>query len=78
MDPADHDYVCASCGKRAPGRYYSGGWWQYPLGWLVHDGGERWTCSVFCARSVATSERSDPRRASGLRPRVDVEKKNVG
>ncbi len=77
MSTQDHDYVCASCGKRAPGRYYTGGWWQYPLGWLVHDGGDRWTCSVFCARSLAAGERT----ASGLRPRVELpalEKKPTG
>jgi hypothetical protein len=69
----EHEYLCTCCGKRGLGRYLAGGWWQYPLGWLVHDGGDRWVCSGACARIIASGERDPARHVSGERPKFDLE-----
>ena len=65
---AAHTYVCTSCGKQVTGRYLVGGWWQYPMGWFVHDDGERWVCGLVCARAVS----GDANR-SGERAKIDVD-----
>lgn len=68
----EHAYVCAGCGKTANGRYVAGGWWQFPLGWLVHDAADRWVCSASCSRALVAEDRAagPVRRASGERPSV--------
>lgn len=54
------EYVCVECGRKGTGRYVAGGWWQFPLGWLLHDDGERWTCSVHCAAAAASPPPTPP------------------
>jgi hypothetical protein len=48
------DYTCVHCRRKTVGRYVAGGWWQYPFGWLVHDDGVRWACSVQCAHAQSS------------------------
>jgi hypothetical protein len=69
MVEASHTYVCASCKKEALGRYVAGGWWQFPLGWLVHDAADKWVCSKACARDLSRSD--EVRRHSGEVSKVD-------
>jgi hypothetical protein len=71
-EPSEHTYACSGCGKTANGRYVAGGWWQFPLGWLVHDAADRWVCSPSCGRELVDEDRAAiaVRRGSGERPSV--------
>lgn len=54
------EYACGHCKRSAVGRYISGGWWQHPVGWLVHDDAARWACSLMCAQELSRPEAEPP------------------